>query len=218
MENRGRIFLIVALLLVWPIAGDCAGIFAGFEFDDEEQHFYYLGLSTDGEYFFNVLASHNRYEFEDNGELRLAKIKSLSPGVGLRREGPLTWMVSAGPVVREKDEETDEGSSSKTEIGALFQLDGFWFRDNESLRLQATFSTLDTFLWSRLRGKKRIYGVLHGGAEVFWMGNSDFDAWGIGPILEISMEGISAVARWGLKESSTFNGGMYAGIELYTPL
>lgn len=217
MASHWRVILIVSFLLFWPIAGECAGVFGGFEFDDEEQHFYYLGVATDGKYFLNALASHNRYEFEDNGELKLAKIKSLSLGAGLRREGPLSLAVSAGPVVREKDEEVDEGTSSETEIGALFQFDGYWWRDDEVLRLQATFSTLDTFVWSRLRGRKRIHGVLYGGAEVFWMGNSDYHAWGVGPILEVGLEAISVVARWGFKHSSTFNGGVYAGVELYAP-
>jgi len=205
------------MALVLPAAAGAAGVFGGAEVDDEGQSFVYVGGATDGKIFFSALAGHLEYQFREGGALRDAEITSITLSVGMRKEGPITLTLGAGPVLREKKEENAGGESRTTEAGGAVQLGGYLYGDGGSLEALASYATLDDFFWGRLRGKRQAVGDLYAGAEVFLMGNSDFDGWGAGPLVEFRAGRVTLGAKAGYKHTSTFKGGAYVGLEIYAP-
>ena len=186
------------------------------EVDDEGQSFIYLGAATEGTIFFNVFAGYLQYEFEDDDILRDATIKSITPALGIKKEGPLTLTLAAGPILREKEEEQDDGDDRTTEVGGFVQFGSYYWGNKGTFEGLVSYTTLDDFFWGRIRGKRKTVGRLYAGAEFFLMGNSDFDSWGLGPLLEFRGDKASILLKGGYKHTSTFNDGMYTGIELFT--
>jgi hypothetical protein len=215
MENFKFAFLVFILLLVAPRIGESAGVFGGTEVDDEGQRFFYIGMITEGKLFFNIFAGDLLYEFEINGDFREARLRFITPALGIKKEGPLTFTLIAGPTLREKKEEQDSGFKTKTEAGGFFQFGGFIWGKDENLEVLISYTTLDNFFWSRLRGKKRIIGHIFTGIGLFWMGNRDFEGWGVGPLLEFRGEKGTLGVKAGYKYTSTYKGGVYTGVEFY---
>lgn len=205
------------MALMAPSSGGAAGVYGGAEVDDEGQSFVYAGGTTDGKIYLSAFAGHLEYRFRDGGVLRDAEITSLTPSVGIRREGPLTLTLSAGPMFREKKEEGAFGDESTTEAGGALQFGGYLQDGQGSLEALASYATLDDFFWGRLRGKRQAFGDLYAGAEIFLMGNSDFEGWGTGPVIEFRAGGIAVALKAGFKHTSTFGDGAYAGLELFAP-
>lgn len=218
MEKLKFAVLGIMLVLLAPLDAVSSGVYGGFDIDNEGQIFSYLGGMTGGAIFANVIAGYNRYEFKDNGMIREARSLFVTPAIGIKREGPLTLTLTAGPTIREKEEEKESGNDLTTEVGATFQAGAFYWGNNRTMDCLASISTLDTFFWSRIRGKQSIAHNLYGGVELFWMGNDDFESWGLGPLLEMRMKKVSLGLKTGYKNTSTFHDGFYVGIEFFTPL
>jgi len=212
----GFAFLIVICLLLISKPGECTGLYGGAEIDDESQRFFYLGVQTEGKYFLQVFAGDLYYDFKDNGKIIDAELKWITPAVGIKLEGPVTLTLAAGPTFRNKKEERDPKTEKDTESGGFYQLGLFRWRENHNLEFLASYTNLDNFYWSRLRGRKRVKGSFFAGMEIFGMDNQDVDAWGVGPLLEYQMKKTAITFKTGYKHTSTYNGGFYTGLEFYS--
>ncbi len=218
MGKYQYVFLIFIFIFLFPGIGESAGVFGGAEVDNEGQRFFYMGAQTEGKFFLQVFAGDLLYNFKDDGKIRETKLRFITPAIGLQKQGALTLSLVAGPTLREKKEEQDSGFKKTTNLGGFFQFGGFLSEEDKNLEFLASYTTLDNFVWSRLRGKKKITAYLFTGAEIFWMGNKDFDSWGGGPLLEFNGGKGTLALKAGYKHTSTYKGGAYTGIEVYVPL
>jgi hypothetical protein len=216
--KHGYAFLIFAVSIFFLLASsaESAGLFTGAEVDDESQRFLYAGAQTDGKYFLQIFAADLNYDFKDNGIIREATSKWITPAIGFRTRGSLSLSVVAGPTFREKKEEQSSGTTTVRDSGGFFQVGGYFWKEDMNIEFLASYTNLDNFLWGRLRAKKRIRDSFFMGAEVFGMGNQDFNGWGVGPLLELRKGKAAFTLKAGYKNTTTYGGGLYAGLELYT--
>lgn len=183
--------------------------------DPKDENFS-AGAQTDGRYVLQLFAGDLDYDFKDNGTIREATSKWITPAVGFRTRVSYSLSVVAGPSFREKKEKQGSGTTTVRDSGGFFQLGGFFWKEDMNLEFLASYTNLDNFLWGWLRAKNRIRGSLFVGAEVFGMGNQDFDGWGGGPLLELRKGKAAFTLKAGYKNTTTYGGGLYTGLELYT--
>jgi hypothetical protein len=217
MGKHQYVLFIFLSILLFPNTGESAGVFGGAEVDNKGQRFFYMGAQTEGKYFFQIFAGDLLYDFEDAGKTTEAKLRFITPAIGVRKQGPMTLSLAVGPTFREKKEEQSTGVKKETGTGGFLQLGGFIWQEDKNFEFLASYTTLDNFIWSRMRGKKRVTDRFFTGAELFWMGNEDFDSWGGGPLLELSGKRGGLTLKVGYKHTSIYQGGMYTGIEFYVP-
>lgn len=232
--SRVAAYILTALflfLVLLPTAGLAHDAFTGFEIDDEGQYFGFLGLQTpvtkikqDLELFAQLYAATLRYSFRSEGRLLDARVNSISPAVGLRQRFD-PWNVSGfvGPQFRNKREDlVNGGTLTKEEVGAFLQGETFYWHERGSFHGIISYSTLDDFLWGRLRGKLLAFKtgggrLVYGGWDVIGMGNKDFSAFHTGPLVEVPIGKVFFLIKAGYKYTSSFQSGAYTGLELYLP-
>ena len=223
--------LVPLWLVLLPAVVYAHDAFTGFEIDNEGQYYGYLGLRTpvtslrpDLELLAQLYADTIRYSFRSEGRLLDAHANSIAPAVGLRqRFGPWNVTGFAGSQIRSKREDLVNGGTMTTEkVGAFLQGETFYWHERGSFHGIISYSTLDNFLWGRLRGKLLAFKTdgglpIYGGWDVIGMGNKDFNAFHTGPLLEIPVGKLFFLIKAGYKYTSTFQSGAYTGLELYLP-
>ena len=223
--------LTLLILVLLPNAGMAYDAFTGFEIDNEGQHYGYLGLRTpvtkiqqDLELLAQLYADTIRYSVRSEGRLLDAHANSIAPAVGLQQRFD-PWNVTGlvGPQFRTKREDLVNGGTMTTDkVGAFLQGETFYWHERGSFHGIVSYSTLDNFLWGRLRGKLLAFKtnegrLVYGGWDVIGMGNKDFSAFHTGPLIEMPIGKLFFLVKAGYKYTSTFQNGAYTGFELYLP-
>lgn len=237
MRNRGLTAICIAfigLMILLPEArAGQVDFYIGGEADTREQSFYYLGLTASRKpvgqraLFGRVFLYDQRYSFESAEGLAKVKSPGATLSAGLRSgSGGLTLAGYAGLEMRHKETSFAGGAVEKdSATGASFGAELYAFGEEQgSLSLNASYSTIDGFVWFRARAKRSVLefgprASLHAGLDGVAMGNSDITAFQAGGLLEINdrQSNLSILLKAGLKDTSTIGGSLYCGLELYRP-
>lgn len=222
------------ILLFSPAIARPGDLFTGFQFDDDAQYFAYLGLREDLPWDFSGLtgyvqlfASGQSYEFESSNRDIDAELQSLTPSLGVTKSlggGPWTVSALAGPHLRWKKEEGFANDSGRDlDVGVFIQTEAMYWQEAGNFHAIFSYSSLDDFLFGRLRGKLRTLSPESGccsvflGFEIAGMGNDDFRALQIGPVIEVPVGGVFVLTRGGYQNDSSSGSGGYGGLEIYVP-
>jgi len=225
---------VVALIIVFASASAHAGdLFTGYRMDSEAQYFAFLGLR---EYlpwehsgfkgYAQVFASGQTYEYDSSGHDIEADVQSLTPSLGVTK--PIDgspWSVSllVGPELRWKKEDGFQTSSGRDfDVGAFAQVESMFWQETRSIHGIISYASLDDFFFGRVRGKLRTFlpetgcCAIFAGADVAGMGNDDFRALQVGPLVEVPVGRFFLLGRAGYQYDSSFGSGGYGGLEIYT--
>lgn len=219
------------LILMIPALGVAGDAFTGVQIDNKSQYFAYLGIrqplrtKSDLQPFVQFFAASLGYSFESNGQRRDARVNFIVPSLGLKQQlGSWSLVGFAGPQLRRKEEDLiPSGTGRVDEIGAYVQGEAMYWRERGSFHAIASYTELDHFFWSRLRGKLLVHRTTQGccssyvGWDVVGMGNKDFYAVQTGPLVEIPVKQFFFLLRGGYQYSQAFQNGAYTGLEIYTP-
>jgi hypothetical protein len=225
--------LVALIVLVMPSGVRAGDLFTGGQLDDESQYFTYLGAQEDLPWkayefqpYVHLFAASQEYEYESGGADVEAEVQYLTPALGVRRPIAGTgWSVGAfaGPRLQWKREEGLFVDSDRDfDVGVIAQIEPMYWQETHSLHGIFSYSSLDDFFLGRVRGKGLVFDPgarcckVFAGADVSLMGNDDYDAVQVGPLLEVAIGRFFLLARGGYQRDSTFDDLAYAGIELYT--
>lgn len=230
---RFALLLLAAFILTgFPISSEAGDVFTGFQIDNHNQYFGYLGvrtpiLRTSGgpDLFVQAMTAGLGYSFKANGQLLDANVQFIVPSLGISKTlGGWTLSALAGPQLRRIEEQRVNASSSiDYQVGAYGQVEAFYWHEKWNLHAIGSYADLDNFFWSRLRGKVLAYKpeksccATYVGWDVTGMGNADFRAVMTGPVVEVQVGKVFLLARGGYQNSNSFNSGTYGGFEIYFP-
>lgn len=232
MAGIALCFVAALVVVLLPSGGQAGDAFTGFQIDNEEQYFTYLGLRTpltlnqsDLQPFVQFFAAGQGYSFKTNGQVRDARVQFLVPSVGLKTDvGSWSLAGLVGPQVRRKEEElVTGGTTTQHEAGVFLQGEAFQWQERGSLHGIISYGDLDQFFWGRLRGKLRVHRPDQGCCTIYigWdlagMGNDDVHAVRAGPLVEVPVGQIFWLVKAGYRYDSTFRSGAYTGLEIYLP-
>lgn len=212
-------------------AGD---LFTGVQMDGEAEYFTYLGLREELPWRFfgfagsaQLFAAAHSYEFESDDQNIDASVQFLVPSLGVTRVlGDGAWSVSGlvGPKLAWKKEDGfQNGSRREFDIGVFVQTETTYRRETHSFQGMVSYASLDGFFFGRVRGKLLAHSPETGccsvfaGLDVAGMGNDDFRAVQMGPLVEVPIGRLRLLARGGWQHDSGFGSGGYGGVELYAP-
>ncbi|HSA61301.1 MAG TPA: cellulose biosynthesis protein BcsS [Nitrospiraceae bacterium] len=228
---RFALLLLAALILtVLPASSEAGDLFTGFQIDNEEQYFSYLGVRTPvlqmsggTNLFVQALMAGLGYKFKDNGQLLDANVQFIVPALGISQTlGGWTLSAQAGPQFRRTEQEQLNTSTSiVNQIGVYGQAEAFYWHEKGSFHAIGSYADLDKFYWSRLRGKLLAHKSDKGCCTTYvgWdaeaMQNADFRAVRTGPLVEIPIGKVFLLFRGGYQNSNTFHSGGYGGFEVY---
>lgn len=230
MARFTLLLLATLILTVLPASSEAGDVFTGFQIDNEEQYFSYLGVRTpvyrisgETKLFAQALMAGLGYKFKDNGKLLDANVQFIVPALGISHTlGRWTFSGQVGPQFRRTEQEQRNTSASiVSQIGAYGQVEAFYWHEKGSLHAIGSYTDIDEFFWSRLRGKLLAHKAdkgccaVYAGWDVEAMQNADFRAVRTGPVVEIPIGKIFLLFRGGYQNSNTFHGGGYGGFELY---
>lgn len=213
------LYLFIAALFLFSTArdGNATTVFAGGEADSDGQSYFLLSGASAGERFLEVSIEAHDYDLDDNGVDREASVRQVTIAGGMKIGGPMNLTVTAGPTIRKKETETSFGTSDESDIGITVGASGHKSLEGEApvdeVEFSVSFSTLDSFLRGRVRGKTVRYVPYSVGAEAFIEVNNDYNAIGAGPFAEFQIDIGKLIVRAGLKHSSTTDSSVYGGFE-----
>jgi hypothetical protein len=232
MASFGRLLLTAGILTCLPIVSEAGDVFTGFQIDNKNQYYGYLGVRTPilgnsagSGLFAQAMTSGLGYSFKTNGQLLDANIQSIVPSLGISTTlSGWTLSALAGPQLRRIEEQRLNASSTTAyQAGVYSQLEAFYWHQKWNLHAIGSYATLDNFFWSRLRGKVLAYKAeesccaTYVGWDVTGMGNADFRAVMTGPVGEVQFGNIFVLVRSGYQNNTTFHSGTYGGFEIYFP-
>lgn len=206
--------------------------FTGYQIDNHGQYFGFLGVrapllseTASIQPFVQVTGAGLGYKYFSNGQERKADVQFASPSIGIKLpRGPWTLIALAGPQFRWKQEEQAVGTGrvARTDVGAYVQGEAFYWHEEGTFHAIMSYTDLDHFVWSRLRGTKLVHKTEQGccttylGWDLSGMGNKDFYAVQTGPLLQIPIHTFYLTLKTGYQYNQTFHGGVFGGIEVYT--
>jgi hypothetical protein len=232
MASFARLLLTAGILTCLPIVSEAGDVFTGFQIDNKNQYYGYLGVRTPilgnsagSGLFAQAMTSGLGYSFKTNGQLLDANIQSIVPSLGISTTlSGWTLSALAGPQLRRIEEQRLNASSTTAyQAGVYSQLEAFYWHQKWNLHAIGSYATLDNFFWSRLRGKVLAYKAeesccaTYVGWDVTGMGNADFRAVMTGPVGEVQFGNIFVLVRSGYQNNTTFHSGSYGGFEIYFP-
>jgi hypothetical protein len=224
--------LAVLMLISQPASSHAGDVFTGFQIDNKNQYFSYLGvrtpfLKTSGgaDLFVQAMTAGLGYSFKTNGQTLDANVQFLVPSLGVTKTlGGWALSALAGPQLRRIEEQRLNTSNTTTyQAGFYGQLEAFYWHEKWNLQAIGSYADLDNFFWSRLRGKSLVYKpeegccATYGGWDVTGMGNADFRAVMTGPVVEVQIGKVFLLARGGYQNNNTFHSGSYGGFDIYFP-
>lgn len=222
------------IVVLSPTNARAGALFTGFQMDDDAQYFTYLGLQQDLPWDFSGLrgyvqlfASGQAYEYESSNRDIDAEVQSLTPSLGIAKSlGRGNWTLStlAGPQLRWKKEDGFPNDSGRDlDVGVFVQAESMYWQETGSFHAIVSYASLDDFFFGRLRGKLRSFSPQTGCCPVFLgfdlvgMGNDDFSALQIGPLVEVPLGRVFLLTRGGYQYDSNSGSGGYGGLEIYLP-
>ena len=226
------LILAACALMLFPVSSQAGDVFTGFQIDNKNQYFSYLGVRTPllrtsggADLFVQAMTAGLGYSFKTNGQVLDANVQFIVPSLGITKTfGGWSLSALAGPQMRRIEEQRINASNTTTyQAGFYGQLEAFYWHEKWNLHAIGSYADLDNFFWSRLRGKGLIYKpeesccATYGGWDVTGMGNADFRAVMTGPVVEVQTGKVSLLARGGYQNNNTFHSGSYGGFEVYFP-
>ncbi|MEK6786093.1 MAG: cellulose biosynthesis protein BcsS [Nitrospirota bacterium] len=224
--------LMLATVLSWPGIAGAGDVFTGFQMDNHNQYFAYMGVrtpimatSSNLQPFVQFMGAGLGYSFKDRGLIRDAELQFATPAAGLKyQQGAWSFLGFAGPQFRWKQQDLQGGGRShEHDIGVQVQGEAFRWQEQGIVHAIVSYTNLDGLVWSRLRGTRRVYQMDQGccsvylGWDVAGMGNKDFYAVQTGPIAQVPIGHFYLTLRGGYQYSQTFLNGAYGGLEVYVP-
>lgn len=232
MARLTQLLLAASILTCLPLVSEAGEVFTGFQIDNKNQYFTYLGVRTpilrtsaSSGLIVQVMTGGLGYSFKTNGQLLDANIQSLVPSLGITKTLG-GWMLSAlvGPQLRRIEEQRlNANNTIAYQAGVYGQLEAFYWHAKWNLLAIGSYADLDNFFWSRLRGKALVYKpetsccATYVGWDVTGMGNADFRGVMTGPVGEVQIGNVFVLARGGYQHNTTFYSGTYGGFEIYFP-
>jgi hypothetical protein len=226
----GSIIICIGLLLPGVVlAGD---VFTGYQIDHQGQYYSYLGVRapiTSGnssiQPFVQVLGAGLGYTFKDNGAKRDADVQLASPSLGIKYVyGAWNYIGFAGPQFLWKQEDrVTGGRTDEHAIGVYVQGEAFYWHEKGMFHAIASYTDLDNFVWSRVRGTRLVHTSEQGccstylGWDLAGMGSKDFYAVQTGPLVQVPIDRFILTLKGGYQYTETFQNGVYGGVELYVP-
>ena len=130
-----------------------------------------------------------------------------------------------GPQFRWKQEGegASNGRTDRHDVGAYLQGEALYWHERGTFHAIASYTDLDQFFWGRVRGTRLVHQTqgpccsLYAGGDLAGMGNQDFYAVQVGPLVQIPIKTFYLTVKGGYQYSQTFRNGQYGGIELYMP-
>ena len=220
----------VVLLSATPVFASPVSLLLGGEADTEDQAYYYTGIvgekrvgegvSVMGRLWLDYLT----YRFEKDSDIIKAKAPAFQPAVGVKFFGDDWYSTFWAGWVRRNT--TISPFRNDVEVkgvtdSLLLQVElDKWTRTSTNLSLIASYSTSDSSVWGRVRAKQEVLpgGVpLRLGLEFIGQGNRDYNAFQVGPVVELCTlsRNASVAFHGGYKNSSGISNSAYGGIELY---
>ncbi len=224
------IALCVALL--WPAIVAAGDVFTGYQIDNHNQYYSYLGVRTpltssqsSLQPFIQVMGGAFGYTFKDQGIKRDAEVQFASPALGLKyTQGTWTYIGFAGPQFRWKQEDQlIGGRTSENDVGVYVQGEAFYWHEKGTFHAIVNYTDLDDFVWSRVRATRLVHKSEQGccstylGWDLTGMGNRQFYAVQTGPLVQVPIDRFYFTLRGGYQYTQTFHNGAYGGVELYFP-
>ena len=231
-KNHVSCGIALCVALLWPGVVAAGDVFTGYQIDNQNQYYTYLGVRTpitSGESnlqpFIQVMGSGLGYTVRDNGAKRDAEVQFASPSLGLKYlQGQWTFIGFAGPQFRWKQEDRPSGGrSSEHDVGALVQGEAFYWHEQGTFHAIASYTDLDSFVWSRLRATRLAHKSEQGccstylGWDLAGMGNNQFYAVQAGPLVQVPVDIFYLTLKGGYQYTQVFQNGVYGGVELYFP-
>jgi len=232
MARFAVLLLATLILTVVPVSTKAGDLFTGFQIDNKNQYFGYLGIRTPllqmrggTNLFVQAMTAGLGYSFQRNGRILDTNVQFVVPAFGISHTfGRLTVSALAGPQLRRIEEERlNSNPSTDHQIGAFAQVEAMYWHEKGNLQAIGSYADLDNYFWGRLRGKLLVRQVtsgccsIYGGWEVAGMGNADFRAVQTGPLIEVPIGRVHLLARSGYQHSTSFHSGVYGGFEVYVP-
>lgn len=232
MAGRTRFLLAACILICLPLVSEAGDVFTGFQIDNKNQYFGYLGVRTPilrtsegSDLFVQAMTAGLGYSYKTNGQFLDANVQFIVPSLGIAKTiGGWALSALAGPQLRRIEEQRLNASSTITYQAGLYgQLEAFYWHEKWNLHAIGSYADLDNFFWSRLRGKVLAYKpeksccATYVGWDVTGMGNADFRAVMTGPVGEVQVGNVFVLARGGYQNSTSFHSGAYGGFEIYFP-
>ena len=226
--------LILFLLTAWilaclPLESEAGDAFTGFQIDNKNQYFIYLGVRTPivrtpgGPYVFvQATTSGLGYSSKTNGQILDANVQSIVPSLGITKTiGDWTLSALTGPQLRRIEEQRLNASNTiDYQVGVYGQLEAFYWHERWNFLAIGSYADLDNFFWSRLRGKVLVYKpeksccATYAGWDMTGMGSGDFRGVMTGPVGEIQVGKVFVLARGGYQHNTTFLSGAYGGFDI----
>ena len=232
MVRLTGLILAAWILAGLPVTSDAGDLYTGFQIDNKNQYFGYLGVRTplvqtlEGQNLFvQVMTAGLGYSFKSNGQLLDANVQFIVPSLGIS-QGIGNWTVSAlaGPQLRRiEQQQLNANATIDHQIGAYGQVEALYWHEQGSVHAIGSYGNLDNFFWGRLRGKLLAYQAAgpccsaYIGWDLAGMGNADYHAMQTGPLIEVPVGKMFLLAKGGYQYSLSFHGGAYGGVEIYFP-
>lgn len=232
MARQTRLLLTACILIYLPLLTEAGEVFTGFQIDNNNQYFSYLGVRTPivrtsggPNLFVQAMTAGFGYSFKTEGQLQDANVQSIVPSLGITKTlGGWALSALAGPQLRRIEEQRLNASNTiDYQAGAYGQLEAFYWHEKWNILAIGSYADLDNFFWSRLRGKALVYRpeksccATYVGWDVTGMGSADFRGIMTGPVGKVQVDQVFVLARGGYQNNTTFHSGAYGGFDIYFP-
>ena len=146
--------------LLLPVSSRAGDVFSGFQIDNHNQYFGYLGvrtplLKTSGgpDLFVQAMTAGLGYVTKVNGQSLDTNIQFIVPSLGITQTfGGWTLSALAGPQLRRLEEQRlNMNNTTKYQAGAYVQGEAFYWHEKWNLHVIGSYADLDNFFWSRAR-------------------------------------------------------------------
>jgi len=232
VARQTRLLLTACILIYLPLLTEAGEVFTGFQIDNNNQYFSYLGVRTPivrtsggPNLFVQAMTAGFGYSFKTEGQLQDANVQSIVPSLGITKTlGGWALSALAGPQLRRIEEQRLNASNTiDYQAGAYGQLEAFYWHEKWNILAIGSYADLDNFFWSRLRGKALVYRpeksccATYVGWDVTGMGSADFRGIMTGPVGKVQVDQVFVLARGGYQNNTTFHSGAYGGFDIYFP-
>lgn len=225
--------VLALIILVTSMSASAGDFFTGFRMDGETQYHAYLGLRMKLPFAFSGFETHAQlftsaqsYEYDTDDQEIEADVQNLTPSLVVSRSlggGPWTILALVGPELRWKHEDGFRNDSDREfDVGVMLQMESMYWQETRNLHAMVSYASLDDFFFGRVRAKLQTYSPETGccpifaGLDIAGMGNDDFRAVQVGPVVEVPVAGFFLLFRAGYQNDSSFGSGGYGGLEIYT--
>ena len=232
MARLALLLLATLVLTVLPGRTWAGDVFTGFQIDNKNQYFGYLGVRTPvlimsggTTLFAQAMTAGLGYRFRSGPRLLDTNVQFVVPSLGISQTlGRWTFLALGGPQLRRIEEDLlNTTTKVDHQIGAFGQIEAFYWHEKGNLHAIGSYADLDNFFWGRLRGKLLVHKSekgccpLYAGWDIAGMGNADFRAVQTGPVVEVPISKVFLLAKGGYQYSTSFHSGGYGGVEVYFP-